>query len=553
MSVALSARNEKALLPRTAIHLGHGEIYSGETLVHQFRRGLYNHDSDEQETASKLLVKHPFFRVQHGEAPAILNFSIESYIAGGAFGAVFLCTNKDDTRYAVKLFKKLVKPVVMKKSHSFLLNSMQKQTIQKILQPVYNIQRYEKVYAYGKQCFKQEFSNAERILEPKYVRILRRNKKKNERRDDDDDNSEASDGENDSRIHTEDAYVGEPLVDLNGNEYFELLYQIHIFQAHPGYAHLHQVLHLDMSIPAIISEPAHGSLLSLSTDPAVNGALHFRSNATDVPPLWLCIAHQVAMALQFMDEKTPLVHVDLKPDNILYRGDPRRPSHFCCLVSDYGICSHKTFVFMISEDGKGQQLPGTFIYNPPIRRILLMQSDTMMAPQPVPARALSMYQYFATLVDLMVYSLSETPYGHATDTRLTSLTSDPCVPQPQTVYTLLFKYQLDDSTIDSMNCAIKTCFDRARHAYYRNRAHPTITSAHNLFLLTYIELALFHTAPDRWMELFTEFAQTAHRQYSVLPMMQDAVLSENERVLLHARAARNALVDKVLLDHKVRS
>ena len=130
------------------------------------------------------------------------------------------------------------------------------------------------------------------------------------------------------------------------------------WKALPGYAHLHPVLHLDATLPALISARADGTLDQLRNDPRYEVLLRRQADG-DAPPTWYALARQITSAVAFILKYTPLAHIDIKPANILYTHDGPTP---LLQLGDYGLCRPKA-------DAVWQYTwTGTAGYNPPVRR-----------------------------------------------------------------------------------------------------------------------------------------------------------------------------------------
>ena len=157
-------------------------------------------------------------------------------------------------------------------------------------------------------------------------------------------------------------WVGTPLSRATPAEYLRVQAARLARQTHFGFWFMHRVLHLERSVPALFSEYADGSLrdlkqriesasvpgvrrlLRLSTARSGEGGsssglwcvvvplstllstlflstlLSFRATyGRCPPPLWLQIAYQLTRAMTYIRECTPLAHVDLKPDNVLFQ------------------------------------------------------------------------------------------------------------------------------------------------------------------------------------------------------------------------------------------
>ena len=230
---------------------------------------------------------------------------------------------------------------------------------------------------------------------------------------------------------------------LRASEYFQAIVQQCRRQAHPGFHHMHKVLHYIESLPAIISELADGSLYDLQKRCAAeqNDWLRVRLNRTwlasqaggsaeegvmEPPPMWARIAEQTLLAVAYLEEHAGLAHVDLKPDNIFFHWVSSSSSSMeeekgvrCC-IGDYGLCKPLDEPIP-PQGGRGDQT-GTKPYDPHAHAVWRSPSS------PVPWRALMHHQTLATLLDLLLFYDDETqrfvcPFSW-TETNKSSTTDD---------------------------------------------------------------------------------------------------------------------------------
>jgi serine/threonine protein kinase len=104
-------------------------------------------------------------------------------------------------------------------------------------------------------------------------------------------------------------------------------------EMHPGYAHIHPLIHFDATIPAIFSEECHGTLTSLRRSRPELFELDSSSLATTA--LWKQIGREVCDAVDYMRTRG-VVHIDMKTDNVLYTEADDGTFRF--MVSDFGRC-----------------------------------------------------------------------------------------------------------------------------------------------------------------------------------------------------------------------
>lgn len=247
------------------------------------------------------------------------NLRLTRCIAKGAWGAVFTCA---DARYCVKVPLSVAVPSLPARL--------------KALRPASRLRRWQ---------FMLECRNAELILEPPEARALRHTKR-----------------------------PGAPLCSITPSQHAQLVSAVRRFRAHPGYAHLHQILHFDARLPALVSARADGTVRDIMT----------RTPERLDWDLWATIARHVGSALQFIEERAPIVHLDIKPENVFFHVS--RHAHFC--LGDYGICAPKAQSLMEPE-----RMNGSGLYNPPMSKRRAWQDAT--------ARCQSAYQFFAMMLDLI--------------------------------------------------------------------------------------------------------------------------------------------------------
>ena len=185
--------------------------------------------------------------------------------------------------------------------------------------------------------YREEFSNFERIMEPASFKKYTRDQE---------------------RWVTWDGVSPE----ANRRQYNELKRDLELFQAHPGYEHMHKLLHFDTkdNISFILSERCDDSLENLMEKHCDESIHEFKPAADGSPSkLWLLLAEHLTYATLFMQERG-LVNVDIKPSNILYvdRGGQK---HF--MISDYGMCSESDYIPK-STDPYKLRLRGNNYYNP---------------------------------------------------------------------------------------------------------------------------------------------------------------------------------------------
>lgn len=201
---------------------------------------------------------------------------------------------------------------------------------------------------------------------------------------------------------------------LKASEYFHAIAQQCRRQAHPGFHHMHKVLHYIESLPAIISELADGSLYDLQKrcTEEQNDWLRVQLNRTwlasqaggsaeegimEPPPMWGQIAEQTLLAVAYLEDHTGLAHVDLKPDNIFFHwagaGAGANDVGVRCCIGDYGLCKPLNEPIP-PHGGRGDQT-GTKPYDP--------HAHAQWRSSRVPWSALMHHQTLVTLLDLLLF------------------------------------------------------------------------------------------------------------------------------------------------------
>jgi serine/threonine protein kinase len=190
---------------------------------------------------------------------------------------------------------------------------------------------------------------AESLLDPPYVRVLRGRQADNT--------------------------AGAPLRGLTQAQLERVNTERAAWQQLPGYAHLHPILFFDARLPCLVSTPAQGTAYDLRE----------AWRAPRPSQRWFSVALQVAEAMRFIDFRSEWAHLDIKPANILYVPDGEGVH---CWLTDYGGMQLKAEPLLPEDDIR----VGTRYYWPHRR----MKADRTCTMQ-----HLSLFQYFATLTDLL--------------------------------------------------------------------------------------------------------------------------------------------------------
>ena len=330
------------------------------------------------------------------EAEWIGQLKLDRLLGAGSFGAAFSCTTPEgETGWVVKVPASEVRDEVVAALNNNRRMAKKKKATRSVRAFLYS-QAGRQPYVL-KQClivapdderaarrkrerivddFREECANAEQILEPALF----------------------------VQSHT----TGRPPDELDLARYQALVRAVERHRSHCGYAHLHQIVHFEPSIPALLSERATGTLdelyagmraaarrnFSSSAAPAASAApaegLEYAVGSGIAPPYWTRLAAQVADAVHFLLHFTPLSHLDIKPANILYKGSADAPH---CLLSDYGLCAPHGEEFhlgrrrqkVLADDGvtvlRELSVPyapmnGTPMFNPPERERFVRWMDT---------------------------------------------------------------------------------------------------------------------------------------------------------------------------------
>jgi serine/threonine protein kinase len=384
LQLRVSAGEERRRVARTAVYLGQRAVSRGDAWVRELpERHLHDH------------------------------VQLLDFLGAGVYGAAFTCNIDpwfDETDLAddekegwrqrvIKLSpsrlrrddllhlsgrakREYVKQVFGKKPDELLRGTEQEE-------PDQTHQREQAGLAFCK-----EVQNAELLLEPKLLRQYRYNASAPPKED------EESRGWRMWRL------VGTPVRGLTEAQRLRVSADQHTMRAHPGFHHMHRVLHLDRSLPAIISEKADGDLLFLrkKIQQQVHGANWLTLVHGKPPPaLWVRICAQLAAAFEYMGAHSNLSHVDLKPENVLFQwgssgsewtaADENKPLvKLRCMLSDYGICAAHSETI-----DKRKYFPGTSAYNPHHDNLTdwQRQKGTM--------RQLSAFQFATTALDLLCF------------------------------------------------------------------------------------------------------------------------------------------------------
>jgi serine/threonine protein kinase len=150
---------------------------------------------------------------------------------------------------------------------------------------------------------------------------------------------------------------------INRAEFTTLQEEARRCRAHPGYNHVHHIIHFDPTICCILSEKCDGTLDNIIQKVHILG-----SHTSAVPGYDFITFHRVLMK-NLMDAVDYLrfvgvAHQDIKPSNVLFKWQVDASGTITDLqfiISDFGLCSN------MNENGMTRELDtvkGTFYYRP---------------------------------------------------------------------------------------------------------------------------------------------------------------------------------------------
>jgi len=316
---------------RITVHAGNQDILSAETDLWTDPRIP---DMLRQYSDNALVEEAPIFL-------SLGDIHLGKKLGEGTYGKTYTCTLLQQTTNVV---------VKMPLAQELQDNSIAKKAVPEM----------EKVVA----NYNQEFTNFERMMEPVLFTTYTRQ------------------GEHWVTLKTDS-------VAENHQEYFALQQEMLKIQGHPGYKHMHRLLHFQIAegtVPLIFSEPCDETLQGLLRQLYLASSPFLRLKEYK---LWWTIARQLTSAMEFMLVERHFVNVDIKPINVLYCAQDNR-----FVLADYGMC-------LSSEEPSStfanQTDLGTHFYNPKTLGQLQNAGD------------LAIFQFAACMLCIVDYSQTPRP------------------------------------------------------------------------------------------------------------------------------------------------
>jgi serine/threonine protein kinase len=116
---------------------------------------------------------------------------------------------------------------------------------------------------------------------------------------------------------------------VNRKDFKDAVMEARLIAKHPGFENIHRLFGMDIEIPFLISESFRGTLNELSR------ILHSQNNYSI---LFSSMLPQTVNGIHFMHNEAHLAHMDIKPENILYRFESANPLSIHCVLCDFGDC-----------------------------------------------------------------------------------------------------------------------------------------------------------------------------------------------------------------------
>lgn len=326
--------------PKTNVQLNFYDVQNGQKAIATNLRGMsqliaqdFDNQQDPDNQQDWRVVERPLTTLE-----LIKNTEIVGGVLGkGGFGTVYraiLRLHDSEMPCVVKFSNILMDAQIIR------LQQTQKPSSSSIYFNEYVIENRQEAYNTGKRQMMTERNNATSILAP-YTR-------------------------NPWWFDSQD----QKMLRLNRQEFMDLKTEVLRIRRHPGYAHIHKIIHFDTNLCCILSEPCDGSLereLKLNFIQAYNQAYPHRSKPMPANWINLQIDHintknlilQIGHAIQYLKDVVNICHLDIKPDNIFYtRIQPDNQIQW--KLADFGICEPADPDFQKRKRGIG----GTLVYLP---------------------------------------------------------------------------------------------------------------------------------------------------------------------------------------------
>ena len=249
-------------------------------------------DLDWTHAAQDAQAFQPFDNI-YGQI--IADLELMRRLGSGSYGVAYSCRLPavfGPQPFVIKISKRLVEA-------GLVLANMNTRRI--LVRPLYTAAQCQ-VHARAVRDLKEEFTNYERIMDP-------------------------------LSPHLQGASL---TMGITRAEHNDMLQREAAMQQHPGHAHIHRIFHMDLQIPAILSERCDGTLDGLRA--AASNLFEARfDNATQqwqFADLWKQVGREICDAVDYIRTRG-LVHLDVKMQNILYIGNGNNTYGF--KLGDYGL------------------------------------------------------------------------------------------------------------------------------------------------------------------------------------------------------------------------
>jgi len=269
----------------------------------------------------------------------IEGLEIETRLGAGGYGTAYKAVLKHGQRAP--------KPLVVKIANAMLQHG--------IIREVFDVDTKKTKLRYNatiaKKCFdqihkaredlKKEYEYALQILAPRYYQLR----------------------------YADEFYRVTP---RSAQDFIAIQEEAKILRRHPGYNHLHKILHFNFELACVLSETCINSLINFMYGMTARYATRKRKAEDGLPDDQRCacvwyvkLNRDIGLAIQYLLSIARISHMDIKPDNIFYKQghnsrDPTDDANFVWVLADYGLCDK------ISRDNmlKHRPAPGTRSYFP---------------------------------------------------------------------------------------------------------------------------------------------------------------------------------------------